>query len=76
MKNKQINYFKILSIVFMLAIIVLSSILYIQQSSYYEIAGVKIKQSTINDFSSVMNNQPFRLCDTIQNKCITIARIR
>lgn len=71
----KINYFKVLSIMFMILIVALSFVLYTQQSSYYEFGKSKIKQSTINDFSEVMNNQPFKLCD-IQNQCITIARIK
>lgn len=75
MKNK-INYWKVLSIIFIVLIVILSFVLYSQYNSYYEFGGVKIKQSTINDFSEVMGDKPFRLCDTIQNKCMIIGRIK
>jgi hypothetical protein len=71
---KIINPYMILSIVFTILILVLSFVLYIQ-SSYYEIGGIKIKQSTINDFSNVMNDKPFRLCDTM-NQCVMFGRIK
>ncbi len=73
-KNK-INPYMILSIVFMLAIIVLGTYLYINQS--YNFNGFKIKKSTLNDFSETMNNQPFRLCDTnSDNRCVIFGRIK
>ena len=77
MKEKtQVNPYMILSIVFMLAIIVLGTMLYANQ--YYDFGnGFKIKKSTLNGLSEAMNDNPFRLCDTSnQNNCLIIARIK
>ena len=74
MKTKT-NYWKISAITLILLIVVLSFNLYSNQ--YYDIGGMKIKKSTVNDFSNSMNDKPFRLCDTsIEDKCLMFARIK
>jgi len=70
----KMNYWKVLSIIFILLIIVLTIFLY--TNSYYDFNGMKIKKSTMDDFSRAMNDKPFKLCDTIQNKCMVTGRLK
>jgi len=72
--KEKINYWKILSVMFILLILVLTFVLYTNQ--YYDFNGMKIKKATLNDFSKVMNDKPFRLCSLESNQCMTIGRLK
>ena len=67
------NYWKILSIIFIVVVIGLSINLYVQNQKY-NLGGLEIKKTQLNGISDVVGND-YVICDMESNKCSIVRGI-
>lgn len=74
MKNK-INYWKVISIIFIVLIIFLSTFLIIRKNQKYNFGNFEIKKSQFNNIANFMEGKSkgFIICDIETDKCVRIS---
>jgi len=71
------NNWKIVSIVLMIVLVIEIGLLIQQRTATYDFGtGGIIKKSTVNDLSTVMNDEPFRICNTENNNCFVVGKLK
>ena len=72
--RKKTNYWMIASIVFIVLTFIFATLCFTNYS--YDFGnGIKIKKSTLDDFSKSMEDKPFQLCNMNNKNCMVIGKL-